>query len=464
MTFASMVFLYAFLPVVLLLYYLLPRKCRNVFLLLANIVFYGWGEPQFLLVIAFACVFNFFFGRAIERHRADPRRARRILAVAIVVDVALLVVFKYTNFVTGMLHAAIPALPPSKIPLPLGISFYTFHVLSYLIDVYRADAHAQKSLVRFGTYMSLFPQMVAGPIVRYKDIEGQLGIRHENMARFASGVKVFLIGLGKKVLIANQMGRLWDMLQQPDAQLGMVGAWGGALAFTFQIYFDFGGYSDMARGLGRMFGFELPINFDYPYIARSVTEFWRRWHISLSQWFRDYVYIPLGGSRRGLSRTIANLLVVWLLTGMWHGANWNFILWGLFYFVFLALEKLFLRKWLDRAPAFVAHLYTILVFMLGWVLFAVEDFGGLGRYFGLLFGAGGFAAGADAASTLLSYAPLLAVAALGSLPVLRNLWTRCTAHMRAAWLPEAVGCAVLLVLCTASLISQSYNPFLYARF
>ncbi len=463
MTFASLVFLYGFLPVVMGIYYILPHRCRNGFLLLANIVFYGWGEPRFLIVIAFACVFNYFFGRAIEHHRADKAKAKQIFVMAVMVDVALLAVFKYTNFVTGILHNIIPALPVSRIPLPLGISFYTFHVLSYLIDVYRGDVQSQKSLVRFGTYMSLFPQMVAGPIVRYKEIQDQLGIRHENLERFASGIKLFAIGLGKKVLIANQMGRLWDTLQQPGAQLGMVGAWGGALAFTFQIYFDFSGYSDMARGLGRMLGFELPINFNYPYIARSATEFWRRWHITLSQWFRDYVYIPMGGSRRGLPHTIVNLFVVWLLTGMWHGANWNFILWGLFYFVFLALEKLFLKKWLDRAPAFVAHLYTILIFVLGWVLFGIEDLSSLGHYFGLLFGAGGFAAGADIASTLLSYLPLLAFATFGSVPVLRNLWRK-VAGGRMAWLPETIGCVAVLVLCTASLVSQGYNPDLYAHF
>ncbi len=463
MTFASLVFLYGFLPVVLVIYHVLPRKARNVFLLLANIVFYGWGEPQFLLLIAFSCVTNFLFGKAIGHRRAQqPQAAKKLLIIAIVVDVALLVVFKYTNFFTGILHSFFPVLPQSKIPLPLGISFYTFHVLSYLIDVYRGDAQAQKSLVRFGTYMSLFPQMVAGPIVRYKEIADQLGIRKETLQRFGSGVVLFCVGLAKKVLLANQMGRLWELLQQSSSQLGVLGAWGGAAAFTFQIYFDFAGYSDMARGLGRMFGFELPLNFNYPYISKSVTEFWRRWHMTLSFWFRDYVYIPLGGSRCSLKRTLFNVFVVWLLTGMWHGANWNFIFWGLYYFVFLALEKCFLKKLLDRAPAFLSHLYTILVFVVGWVLFSVEELPALGQYLAAMFGANGLLPGAEAANALSMYLPLLVVAAIGSVPLVHKLYQRLP--KRAALAVAGVGCVCVLLLCTASLISQGYNPDLYAHF
>ena len=325
MSFASLTFLYFFLPAVLAGYYVLPHRWRNGFLLLANLVFYAWGEPSFLIVILATTVINFY---AAKRMQKNPDYKRTWAILAILFDLALLIIFKYAGFLLDTLRpiAFWTDLPHIEISLPLGISFYTFQVLSYIIDVYRGDVHSQDSLVRFSTYMTLFPQLIAGPIVRYRDLADQLGVRQQNLDRFAGGIRLLLVGLAKKVLIANQMGALWETLKAVPAEIGILGAWVGAAAFTLQIYFDFSGYSDMARGLGKLFAFELPINFDYPYISKSITEFWRRWHISLGTWFRDYVYFTLGGSRCGTAKTVRNLLVVWALTGLWHGASWNFVL------------------------------------------------------------------------------------------------------------------------------------------
>lgn len=465
MVFASLTFLFGFLPAALLIYYLVPLRFRNGALLALNLIFYGWGEPVFVLVMAFSTVFNFAFGRLMEQARGVPRRRKGLAAAAISVDLALLVFFKYTRFFTDTLHA-LPGLafvPEVIVPLPLGISFYTFHVISYIVDVYRGDAPAQKSLTLFGMYISLFPQMIAGPITRYKQMQPQLEKRLLTKEQLHDGVALLLVGLAKKVLIANQMGRLWDTLRDAGASAGVLGAWAGAVAYALQIYFDFGGYTDMARGLGKLFGFELPVNFNYPYIARSVTDFWRRWHMTLSGWFRDYVYIPLGGSRKGMAVTIRNLFIVWSLTGFWHGANWNFLLWGIYYFVLLALEKLFLRPLLDRAPAVLAHGYTVFTFLFGWMLFANEDFGVMGARLALMLGFGRALPDAATAAALLSYLPLMLAGIVGCLPLVKAIAARAASNRLRVPL-ECAACAVCLALCVASLLSQSYNPFLYFRF
>lgn len=346
MVFSSLLFLFYFLPAVLVVYFIVPRKAKNIVLLIFSLFFYAWGEPVYILLMMFSICMDFFLGLWLERVRQNRERAKKVLVLAVVLNVALLAFFKYADFFVDNLNAVTGlAIPSLNIPLPIGISFYTFQAMSYLIDLYRGDVPVQRSIVAFGTYVSLFPQLIAGPIVRMRTVVGELADRRESFDDFSIGVKRFVAGLGKKVLIANTLGEVWSQVSamEPDG-LPVLTAWIGVLAYTFQIYFDFSGYSDMAIGLGRMFGFHFLENFDYPYISKSITEFWRRWHISLSSWFKEYVYIPLGGNRKGLSKQIRNILIVWLLTGFWHGASWNFVVWGLYFGVLLILEKLFLLR------------------------------------------------------------------------------------------------------------------------
>lgn len=455
MSFASLIFLYFFLPAVLLGYYLLPRRLRNPFLLAANLVFYGWGEPSFLPVIVLTALLNWAAGRRMAR--LDKAKRKPWMWAALALDLGLLALFKYVDFVLGTVGAEARL----GLPLPLGISFYTFQVVSYLIDVYRGDVQAEESPVRFAAYLTFFPQLIAGPIVRYGELRDQLTGRSENTGMAMRGVQQLLIGLGKKVLLANQMGALWEALRANGTANGVLGAWVGAFAFTLQIYFDFSGYSDMARGLGALFGFEIPINFNHPYCADSITDFWRRWHITLSSWFRDYVYIPLGGSREGRGRTYCNLLIVWALTGLWHGAAWNFVLWGLFYFVLLAGEKAVGEKRLSRIPHVLRHVITMGCVIVGWVIFAIEDFHELGAYLHTMLLGG--APNSHAQVLMLAYLPLIAVAALCCLPFGQRLWVRWREKPAAEW-AAFIGCLILLLGCTAALAAQSYNPFLYFRF
>ncbi len=460
MSFASLVFLYFFLPVVLVGYYCFPRRWRNPFLLAANLLFYGWGEPWFLPVILVTAAANWWMGRQMGRC-ADRQCQRLWLAAALVVDLGLLVAFKYTGFVLKSI--GLGQLLPGPIPLPLGISFYTFQVVSYMVDIYRNTVPVENSLVSFSTYMTFFPQLIAGPIVRYDELRTQLSGRQETWHKIADGFCLLMIGLGKKMLLANPMGELWEGLRALTGNIGILGAWAGAAAFTLQIYFDFSGYSDMARGLGRMFGFEIPINFRYPYAAQSIQDFWRRWHITLSSWFRDYVYIPLGGSRRGAGRTIVNLFAVWSLTGLWHGAAWNYVLWGLYYFVLLTAERLIGQARLARVPRVLRHFLTMALVIVGWVLFAIEDFGALGAYLFAMFSLSGGVLSAQAAVWVLSYLPLMVAAAFASLPFAANFVRRKNQSAPVRW-GAPVYCLLLLAAGTAALAAQSYNPFLYFRF
>ena len=460
MSFASLVFLYFFLPVVLVGYYCFPRRWRNPFLLAANLLFYGWGEPWFLPVILVTAAANWWMGRQMGRC-ADRQCQRLWLAAALVVDLGLLVAFKYTGFVLKSI--GLGQLLPGPIPLPLGISFYTFQVVSYMVDIYRNTVPVENSLVSFSTYMTFFPQLIAGPIVRYDELRTQLSGRQETWHKIADGFCLLMIGLGKKMLLANPMGELWEGLRALTGNIGILGAWAGAAAFTLQIYFDFSGYSDMARGLGRMFGFEIPINFRYPYAAQSIQDFWRRWHITLSSWFRDYVYIPLGGSRRGAGRTIVNLFAVWSLTGLWHGAAWNYVLWGLYYFVLLTAERLIGQARLARVPRVLRHFLTMALVIVGWVLFAIEDFGALSAYLFAMFSLSGGVLSAQAAVWVLSYLPLMVAAAFASLPFAANFVRRKNQSAPVRW-GAPVYCLLLLAAGTAALAAQSYNPFLYFRF
>ncbi len=461
MIFSSLPFLFFYLVAVLAVYKLSPLKLRNLILLVVSLFFYGWGEPVYIIIMLLSIVVDYVHGMLVERWREDDRKARRAVASSVFFNLAILVFFKYWDFIAGNLNALTGLqLPVLGLPLPIGISFYTFQTMSYTIDVYRQDAPVQKNPIVFGAYVTLFPQLIAGPIVRYKSVADQLEERREDLDKFVSGVRRFTVGAAKKVLLANAIGQLWDQ-SLASQNLTAVGAWLGLAAYAFQIYFDFSGYSDMAIGLGRMFGFEFLENFNYPYISRSVVEFWKRWHISLTTWFREYVYFPLGGNRVPKWKWIRNILIVWTLTGIWHGAGWNFLLWGLYYGAWMLAERLFLGKWLEKLPGAVRHIYTMFIVLIGWALFAVEDMGRLGAYFSSLFGGGGWFSAVDG-YRLRTYLPTLVILIVGSTPLMGKLWDRLGERTRAVLQPLLVLGA--LILCTASLVDAGYNPFLYFRF
>lgn len=464
MVFSSLVFLFAYLPITLLAYYLVPRQGRNIFLFIVNLIFYGWGEPKLVLLMVFNIFFNYIGGWLVDKYRADAKKKKLFLILTCVLDIGILAVFKYTGMITETLNM-LPFLniPELQISLPIGISFYTFQTMSYVIDVYRDDAPVSKNFINFGTYVALFPQLIAGPIVRYRDVAEQLVNRRETLEMFTRGVKLFMVGLAKKVIIANTMGTLTTNIFATTDENGVVGTWVGMIAYTFQIYFDFSGYSDMACGLGNMLGFEFLKNFNYPYIAKSITDFWRRWHISLSTWFKEYVYIPLGGNRKGVKKQILNLLIVWGLTGLWHGAAYNFVLWGLYYGLLLILEKFVLKKFLDRLPSFVQHIYTLFIVIIGWGLFYFTDVGQLGEFMVDLFNFGNGICGNQAFNLIMSNLPMLIIAAVASTPLAAMLYNRFE-HTRFMWIPETLYCMGVLGVSTASLVNQSYNPFLYFRF
>ncbi|MBR5529577.1 MAG: MBOAT family protein [Oscillospiraceae bacterium] len=461
MLFSSIPFLFYFLPAVLITYFLVPKNCKNAVLLLFSLVFYAWGEPKYVfLMIATICLF-FFCGFAIAKSTTQLFR-KLWLTVSVVVSLALLAVFKYADFFIESVNAVTGAnLTLLRLALPIGISFYTFQCLSYTIDVYRGTAPVQKNIINFGAYVSLFPQLIAGPIVRYVDVAKELDNRTHSLEDFSLGLRRFLVGLGKKILIANQLGALTEIFRQ-SGEKSVVFYWMYAIAFALHIYFDFSGYSDMAIGLGRIFGFKFIENFNYPYLSKSIAEFWRRWHMSLGSWFRDYVYIPLGGNRVSRWRWVFNILVVWMLTGLWHGAAWNFVLWGLLYAVFLLLEK-----WvpaLQKMPAILRRIYVLLVVVLGFVLFnatslaeAVSDIGGM-------FGFGGvpFVNGVTW-YYLRSYSILFVAALIGATPLVKTVANKVSQKTVGAVL-EPVVLLLLLVLCTAYLVDGSFNPFLYFRF
>lgn len=466
MVFSSTIFLCVYLPLVLLGYYICPKKGRNLFLLIVSLVFYAWGEPKYVFLMIFSILVNYIFGRLMDKHRENKKRLKLMLVLSVVIDIGLLSVFKYTDFIITNVNAIFGVnFDLLNIALPIGISFYTFQAMSYTIDVYRNDVRVQKNLIDFGMYITMFPQLIAGPIVRYADVQDQLADRSVTTADFSEGIMRFVVGLGKKVLLANQMGAVWSDIYALGGDVSALMAWTGAIAYTFQIYFDFSGYSDMAIGLGRMFGFKFPENFRYPYQSVSITDFWRRWHITLSTWFKEYLYIPLGGNRRGLARQALNLLIVWSLTGFWHGAGWNFVLWGLYYFVILFIEKLFLLKALDKLPKFFRHVYALVLIIIGWVIFASDDVSVLLPYLGSMFGANGAIGGMDV-YTLLTKAVLLIICCIASTELPKKLFLSAAGAMneKAAFTLKSVLMIALLALSMILLIGDSYNPFLYFRF
>ncbi len=466
MVFSSLEFIFVFLASVLAVYYLVPPKARNIVLLLFSLVFYGWGEPVYVFLMIATITVDYICGYIIGRDLdSKPKRAKVTLIVSIVINLALLGVFKYYDFFAGTLNSLLGrgVFPTLGLTLPIGISFYTFQALSYVIDVYRRDARVQKNIAAFGTYVTLFPQLIAGPIVRYADVDDQLRERTHSLTLFASGCRTFICGLAKKILLANAAGAMWNSLSaaaEPDA----LGAWLAIVFYTFQIYFDFSGYSDMAIGLGKMFGFSFRENFYYPYVSESITEFWRRWHISLSTWFREYVYIPLGGNRKGVGRTYFNLFCVWLLTGLWHGASWNFVLWGLYYFALLVIEKTFLLRLLERAPKFLRHIYSMAAVIFGWLLFVIEDVSSIGAYLSRMFGGTGVFATQITVYELVRNLVFLAILILASTPAPKKLWYKLYSKGTPWRIVQSVVCAIAFVLCIAYLVDSSYNPFLYFRF
>ncbi|WNS43088.1 MBOAT family protein [Paenibacillus sp. MMS20-IR301] len=468
MVFSSLTFLFQFLPVVLLVYYISPKRLRNAVLLAASLVFYAWGEPLYILLMLFSTVFDYINGLLVDRFRQRKPAARAVLLISLAGNLGILGFFKYAGFIIEALDRMLQLnLQPPDLPLPVGLSFYTFQTMSYVIDVYRGQVKPQRNLIAFAAYVTMFPQLVAGPIVKYGDIARQLASRSVTLNRFGKGAELFIRGLAKKVLLANNLGLLWTSVKAaPAEELSVLGAWLGIAAFTLQIYFDFSGYSDMARGLGRMLGFHIRINFNYPYISRSVTEFWRRWHISLGSWFREYVYIPLGGNRKGIGKQLFNLLIVWLLTGLWHGASWNFIFWGLFFGLLVTLENLFLLKWLKRLPRPASHLYLLVAVVTGWVLFEFQQPDAAWTFLGCLSGwaANGWADN-QALYDLSAYGSVLILSVLCATPLPRKWVLRFTFKRR---LTGGVAVPVLylaaLILSTAYLVAQTYNPFLYFRF
>lgn len=468
MLFSSMIFLCGFLPVVWIVYYLMSRRTglANLWLFLASLFFYAWGEPRYIFIMLFSTVFDYCNGRLIGvyQKREKPLAAKLVLILSVVGNLGILGFFKYTDFVIGSINSLTGSgIGLLSLALPIGISFYTFQTMSYTIDVYRGEVTPQRNIINFGMYVCLFPQLIAGPIVRYRDVEKQITGRRIDWESAEAGLMRFLIGLAKKVLLANQVGEIYEMITGLRGELSTGLAWLGAICYTFQIYFDFSGYSDMAIGLGRMFGFHFPENFDHPYESRSVTEFWRRWHMTLSGWFRDYVYIPLGGNRKGLPRQIFHLLIVWFLTGLWHGAGWNFVLWGLYYFVFLVLEKAVLGKVLGRLPLVLQHLYTMFVVVIGWVLFAMDDFTQLKRYVQAMFGVGVRLTSDFTLYEWRSLAGFLLLLAIGATSIPARAVKRVCSEKCRKVLGRIVT-ILLLFLSVAFLVSGSYNPFLYFRF
>lgn len=468
MVFSSLVFLFTFLPITLIVYYLVPWKIKNIILLIASLVFYAWGEPIYIILMLLSITFNYFMGRDIDFNRDEPIKKKRSLIFAIAVNLIILGFFKYYTFFIQTINDIFSVhIPYRELALPIGISFYTFQSLSYIIDLYWEKTEVQKNILNFGLYVSMFPQLIAGPIIKYVDVAAQIEHRKLSIDRFGSGAMFFIRGLAKKVLLANNIGLLHSAIVGMEfSEISVLTAWIGALAYTLQIYFDFGGYSDMAIGLGRMFGFSFTKNFDYPYISKSITEFWRRWHISLSTWFKEYVYIPLGGNKVSVPRHLINIMIVWFLTGLWHGASWNFVAWGLYYGILLLVEKYILGRLTSKMPHILQHLYLMVIVMIGWVFFFSPGMSYALTYIKCMFTIG--SAGLvdkTALYYLTTNITLILICLIGSTPYVHQMFKsvilkRKKKHIRSA----VIIYAALFVMVIAYLVSATYNPFLYFRF
>ncbi|TCI70205.1 MULTISPECIES: MBOAT family protein [unclassified Exiguobacterium] len=477
MLFSSTVFLFYFLPIVLGLYFISPRPIKNTILLVASLFFYAWGEPRFVLIMLASIAMNYVFGLLVDRDRHHEKKIKLWMTLMVLGNLGMLGVFKYASFFVENVNSVLGfSLNDPEIPLPLGISFFTFQAMSYVIDVYRKDGQVQRNIFDLALYVSFFPQLIAGPIVRYQTVADEIVDRRETIDDFVSGIQRFVIGLGKKMILANSAGYVADQIfGMPAGEMSTTLAWIGIIAYSLQIYFDFSGYSDMAIGLGRMFGFHFLENFNYPYISRSVSEFWRRWHMSLGSWFRDYVYIPLGGNRQGEWKTYRNLAVVWFLTGIWHGASWTFIAWGVYYGVFIMLERAFLGKWLKAMPSWLSLSFTLFVVIIGWVFFRADDFPYAIAYLQTMFGLhGGPLFDQQALYYLVQYGVVLLIAIIAATPIPRIIVgkflsqelddTKTTATRRIVGLVRVSGVLVLFFLSISYIVSSTFNPFIYFRF
>lgn len=467
MVFSSILFLFYFLPLFLLIYIIAPNKLKNLVLLLTSLTFYAWGEVRFVVVMLVLSVVDFLCGRMIEKHLDDRKKMKLYMFIDVCTNLAVLFFFKYSDFfisnfnmITGL------NVPLLGIPLPIGVSFNTFQSISYIIDVYRRKTTCEKSYYNYLTYTTLFPQIIAGPIVRYVTVENEIASRKLRADDFTVGMKKFLLGLGKKVLIANNVGVLWDQISNGHiANMSTTLYWVGIFAFALQIYYDFSGYSDMAIGLARIIGMRFDINFEYPYISKSITEFWRRWHMTLGSWFRDYVYIPLGGNKKGWVIQIRNILIVWGLTGFWHGASWNYIIWGLYFAILLILEKFIILNKLKKVPAFFQHLYLIFLILVSWVIFSLEDTKKMFEYLKGMFGL----LPVDAINTtaiyyLIGYFVIFTIACIASTPLIKNIYDKINARFKYTGVIDIIIYVLILLTSTAYLVNSTYNPFLYFRF
>ncbi|SHE37715.1 MBOAT family O-acyltransferase [Clostridium fallax] len=468
MVFSSLIFIFMFMPITLLVYYLSPKSLRNFIILVASLIFYGWGEPKYIIIMIFTTIFDYIIGILIQKNNKRKIIKRNLLVFAVIINLGLLGFFKYFGFFIENINNIFGLhMEYERLPLPVGISFYTFQTLSYVVDVYLNKVKAQRNIIAFGAYVTMFPQLVAGPIVKYSDVAKELKIRKENIDDFSNGIERFVVGLGKKVLLANNIALVWTSIKALEInELSILSAWIGIIAFTFQIYFDFSGYSDMAIGLGKMFGFHFNENFNYPYISKSATEFWRRWHISLGSWFREYIYIPLGGNRKGLLIQCRNLFIVWFLTGFWHGANWNFIVWGLYFGLIIFLEKLFLGRILDKLGKTISHIYTMIIVIVGWVFFDFQSIAKGLSYIKVMFGINGnHIIDSKAMYYLTTNLILFIILIVCSTPIVKKVYEKLKENLEEkGQVILAITNMSILFFSTAYLVNESYNPFLYFRF
>lgn len=468
MVFSSLTFLFVFLPIVLLIYYISPRPLKNFVILLFSLIFYAWGEPKFIFLIILSILINYIGALQIVKNSSDTEKRKFIFITLLLIDISILFFFKYYGFIISSIGSLFGIdLVIRDIPLPLGISFYTFQQISYIIDVYTKKTKVQKNLINFAAYITMFPQLIAGPIVKYNDIESQLKNRNENLTQFSSGVHRFIIGLGKKVLLANSIGAIWSEIKViPLNEISILTSWIGIIAFALQIYFDFSGYSDMAIGLAKMFGFEFLDNFNYPYISKSVTEFWRRWHISVGTWFREYLYIPLGGNKKGNLIQIRNLFVVWFTTGLWHGASFNFIAWGIYFGVILFIEKIIFKNILNKLPSFLCHIYTLILVLIGWVIFDMNTLSSAMEYISIMFGLSNNLVVDKLSLFILSNnIVILLIGIICSTTLLPNVFKKLRCSLKKSNIFIIISMyLIIFILSISYLVGESFNPFLYFRF
>lgn len=468
MVFSSLIFIFIFLPLVLVSYYIAPRRLRNTVILLASLLFYAWGEPTYIILIIISILINYLGALLIRVHIKNKDKSKFIFITLLLIDISILFFFKYYGFAIECLGSIIGLdLKVKSISLPLGISFYTFQQISYIADIYMQKVKPERNLIDFATYITMFPQLIAGPIVKYDDIHKQLANRKESINKFGEGVQRFIIGLGKKVILANNIGVIWTQVKEVNLNdLSIVLSWIGIIAFTLQIYFDFSGYSDMAIGLAKMFGFDFLENFDYPYISKSITEFWRRWHMSLGGWFREYIYIPLGGNKKGTLIQVRNLFIVWFTTGLWHGASTNFVVWGLYFGVILFIEKIYLKDLLKKIPSIFSHIYTLIIVMIGWVIFDMNTLTDSGHYIKIMFGFGNNIFIDNLAKYILTNNfIILLIGLICSTKLIKIYMNKIKSTFREndVFLITAIN-LLILIISTAYLVGASYNPFLYFRF